>query len=280
MTKYLIIFILFLAGVGMFSFGRITEVYKPIKATSVSWQELFKLQTLDKDYVAQGIEVYKHYLLFTVHKKDQESRLLVFDMRDSNQLEYLFAVPFPKEATHVSDLSLYGHILYAIDYASHNLYAIDIQDTITKRKMVISNTIQTGLNRSGSIIVFDHKGQKRLAITQFLLNNLIQVFDFNTLEQSDKKPLASIKSKYFIQGLYRDRNTLLVSSNKSGKDVIFLTDFTRALTSGKLMNRSTIALEGPGRMIEDIVLYDDHILTSDEETNTIFISKEPIHALH
>ena len=279
MTKYLVIFIL-LAGVSMYSFDRIVEIYKPAKATNISWQEIFKLQKLNKDYVAQGIEVYGHYLFFTIHKKDQESRLLVFKIRSNFQLKHLFTVPFPKEATHVSDLSLYGHTLYAIDYASNNLYEINIKKTIAKHKMVITDTIQTGLSRSGSIIVYDHKGKKRLAITQFLLNDLIQIFDFSTLKQSDKKPIASIKSKYFIQGLYRDGNTLFVSSNKSGKDVIFLTDFTRALTSGKLMNSSTRIIQGPRRMIEDIVMYHGHIITSDEETNAIYISKKKINAFH
>ena len=255
---------------------KIYEIIKPIKMKDIKWKEIFNLANLDKEYVAQGIEVYKNYLLFTVHKADKKSILLVFNIKENGELIYLFSTDFPKIATHVSDLSIYQDILYGIDYSSNNLYEIDIDKTIEEKKLIIINEIPTYLKRSGSIIISKYKNKKILFISQFIINNKISAYSFDNLTDKQKKTLLEIDAKHYIQGLYEKDDLVYVSSNKYGTDPIFIINKKEMLENTSINIPSTVAINSPGRMVEDIVVFNDYIVTSDEETNTIYISKSSI----
>ena len=255
---------------------KIFEIVKPIKMKKVEWKEIFSLINLDKDYVAQGIEIYKDYLLFTVHKLDKKSVLLVFNIKETGELIHLFSTDFPRIATHVSDLSIYKDILYAIDYASNNLYIINIDKTIQEKKLVVINKIQTNLLKSGSIIVSNYKKEKMLFISQFIISNKISTYKFDHIDIEKKKPYIDIDAKYYIQGLYQKGNTVLVSSNKYGIDPIFIINKKEMLENKSINIPSTLAITSPGKMVEDIVIFNDFIITSDEENNKLYISKNKI----
>ena len=277
--KYIITIIFVLLLTGCIKYGvhtKLFEIVKPIKLKNIEWKEIFSLATLDKTYVAQGIEVYKNYLLYTVHKENKESILLIFNIQNTGELNFLFSTSFPKIATHVSDLSIYNNTLYGIDYASNNLYEIDIDKTIKDKKLNITNTIQTHLKRSGSIIVTDYKNEKTLFVSQFIISNKISVFKFKDLGNKEKIPLIEIDAKHYIQGLYEKDNLIYVSSNKYGIDPIFIINKENMIKNSSINIPSTIAITGPGKMIEDIVIFNDYIITSDEETNEIYISKNTV----
>lgn len=240
---------------------------------NIEWQEIFKLSTLNPEYVPQGIEVYKSHLLFTVHKANKKSVLLVFNIKKKNNLKYLFSIDFPPIATHISDLSIYRDKLYAIDYASNNLYEIDLDKTIKHRKLAIIRKIQTGLKRSGSIILSEYKNKKILFISQFMMSNKISVYQFDSLINKKKKPILEIDAKYYIQGLYEKGNLVYTSSNKYNVDPIYIINKTDMIKNRSINIPSTVAINSPGKMVEDIVVYNGYIITSDEETNKIYISK-------
>ena len=270
---FFILFILFF--IAYISYGRVKEIVQPIKMKKTEWIELFDVTKLNKDYVPQGIEVYKNYLLFTVHKKDKSSLLIVFKINNS-KLYYLYKIKFPPEATHVSDLSLYKNNLYAIDYASNNLYKIDIEKTINSKKLTVLSKMQTHLKRSGSIVVTNYNNEDVVFITQFILNKNINVYRLTDLSKKDKKPIISIDSKYFIQGLYKQNNKFLISSNKYGKDPIFVCKYNALLEERSINTNNILIINGPGKMIEDLVLYNGYIITSDEDSYKIYITKEKI----
>ena len=275
MTKmiYLIIIAILLSACTMYS--RVAEIITPLKTKNVEWIEAFDIKKLNKNYVPQGIEVYKNYLLFTVHEKDKSSHLIIFKI-NNNQLTYLFSMNFPTEATHVSDLSIYNNYLYAIDYASNNLYKIDIEKTIHNKQLVILETIQTGLSRSGSIIITNYNNNDIALITQFILSKNIQAYKLQDLKNKNKQPIFNISAKYYIQGLYKKDNLLLTTSNKYGIDPIFISNYKKTLESKNIINSDTVTLNGPGRMIEDITIYNNYLITSDEETYKIYISKNTL----
>jgi len=260
----------------LYAYPRILEIYKPIDTNKINWNKIFDLKTLDKDYIAQGIEIYNNYLLYTVHKRDAESHLLVFEIKSNKNLKHLFTTSFPKVATHVSDLSIHNNFLYAIDYASYNLYKIDITKTLDAKTLIIERTIPTNLTNSGSIIVTNYNEKDIILISQFIVNKNIKAFYLDNLADKNKKPIFEIESKYYIQGLYADNNHIYITSNSYGVDPIFITKKSVLFNTKNLHNKSTISFNGPGKMIEDIVLYDDYIITSDEETNKIYISTEKI----
>jgi hypothetical protein len=273
MKKLLIALLIILP---LFVYSQLSEIIKPINMKNVEWKEIFTLANLDVEYVAQGIEIYKDYLLFTVHKADKKSILLVFNIKESGELIHLFSTDFPEIATHVSDLSIYQNTLYGIDYASNNLYEIDIDKTIEKKRLVIINEIPTHLKRSGSIIVSEYKNKKTLFVSQFIISNKISVYSFDNLTDKQKKPLLEINAKHYIQGLYEKNDLLYVSSNKYGTDPIFIINKKEMIKKSSINIPSTVAINSPGKMVEDIVVFDDYIITSDEETNTIYISKSSI----
>jgi len=257
-------------------FSRVFEILKPIdNIKNIEWREVFTLSTLDKKYVAQGIEVYKDYLLYTVHKDDESSLLLVFKIKDGN-LIYLFSSNFPEIATHVSDLSIYDNKLYAIDYASNNLYRINLDKTIQSKKLIIDKTVQTNLKRSGSIIITKYHGKTVALITQFILSNKILVYYLDDISNKDKKTIAKIDAKYYIQGLYEKDGLIYVSSNKLGIDPIFVIKKQDMFEKNSINLPSTVILASHGKMIEDIVVYKGYLITSDEEDNKIYISKKTI----
>lgn len=275
-SKIMAIILILISITCIISCTRVIEIYRPTKQMQTEWKSIYDLKDIDKSFVAQGIEAYNNYLFYTVHKKDKGSVLIVFKINRDNSLKYIFKTNFPKEATHVSDLSIYKDYLYAIDYASNNLYKINISKTLQNKKLIVENKIYTNLKRSGSIILTQYKNKDVIFITQFILNNYIKVFYLDDLNKKDKKEIMKIKSKYFIQGLYKKDNKILVSSNKYGNDPIFITNEQELLKTRNLNNKTTIAIQGPGRMIEDITVYNGYIFTSDEETNKIYVTKKRI----
>lgn len=275
-SKTMYLLLIFLLLLLIVSYSRLVEIYKPIQSKSISWKPIFDLKQLSKDYVAQGIEVYKDYLFFTVHEKDKGSVLLLFKIKKENTVEYLFSLKFPKGATHVSDLSIYKNSLYAIDYASNNLYQINIKKTLETKTLIISRTIQTNINKSGSIIVTNYKNEDIILISQFILSKDVQAYKLSDLNKKNKKSLFKIQSKYFIQGLYKKDKYIYITSNTSGIDPIFIINEKSLLSQKNLDNSTPLIIGGPGRMIEDIAVFDDYLVTSDEETNKIYISQEKI----
>lgn len=274
---FILILVLITIAIGVSRIpSKLLEIMKPIKMQKIEWQEIFSLNTLNSKYIAQGVEIYKDYLFFTVHEKDKKSILLIFNIQKSGKLTYLFSLDFPDVATHVSDLSIYNNNLYAIDYASNNLYKIDIIKTLKQKKLIISKTWQTYLKRSGSIIVNIYNNKKTLFISQFIVNDSISVYDFDDLNKKNKKPFLKIKSKYFIQGLYENKNRVYISSNKYNIDPIFIVNKADMLKYKTINLPSTKIINGPGRMIEDLTVYHNRIITSDEETNKLYISKNVI----
>jgi len=255
---------------------RALELFNPINAKKIEWQELYELKELDPSYLAQGIEIYQDYLFHTVHCKDKKSFLIVFKFDQERNLKYLFTSSFPKIATHVSDLSIFNQKLYAIDYASNNLYIISIEKTLIQKKLVIEKTLSTNIRLSGSIIVTEINDDLVIFISQFGISKKIKVYSLASLVEKTKKPLFEIDAKYFIQGLYKNQEEIFISSNVNGIDPIFITNTKSLFQTCTLQKSKTRAVLGPGTMIEDIAVYKGYIVTSDEKTNKIYITKEKI----
>jgi len=275
MNKLLLVLFVALGILFVFFVPRMIEIYKPLDLKKITWNPIYDLSELDALYTAQGIEIYNDYLFFTVHKQDEESHLVVFKI-NNNKLSYIFTTSFPSVATHVSDLSVYKDFLYAIDYASNNLYKIDIEKTLKNKKLFIENTVHTNIPRSGSIVVTSYNNKDIIMVSQFIVDKYIKVFNLDDLPNENKKPIFEIESKFFIQGLYNDNGNIYITSNTNQADPIFITPKSTLFETKTLTNKKTLSFEGPGNMIEDIVLYNNHIITSDEERNMIYISKEKI----
>jgi hypothetical protein len=243
---------------------------------NIKWTKLFDVKSLNESYVPQAIDVYKDYVLFSVHAKDAKSALIVFK-KSPEKLEYLFEVDMPKEATHTSDFNVLDDTLYAIDYASNKIYEIDIPALIEKRELVIRHSFYLDMSRTGSLAIIKYKGEKYVLFTRFILSNKLIGFKMSELKKDklDKSKIAfEITNNRFVQGLYVRYNMLLISTNNWGVDTITIVDIPKMMQT-KDVGKSTIkSINAPFKMVEDITIYGNRILTSDEESNYIYESED------
>lgn len=242
----------------------------------VLWTKLFDVKSINETYVPQAIEVYKDFVLFSVHAKDKKSALIVFKMSDE-KLEYLFELDMPKEATHTSDFNVVGDTLYAIDYASNKIYQIDIPSLVNDRKLVIDDGFYLSMGRTGSLVIIDIEGEPYVFITQFIYSNKLKGFKLSELKNQTldtSKIEYEITNHRFVQGLYSLYDMLLISTNNWGVDTITMVDIKKMLKTGNVADSTMSTINAPFKMVEDIAVYGNKIITSDEENNYIYISED------
>ncbi len=257
---------------GFLSILSASPVHKDIK-----WVKLFDVKSLNESYVPQAIDVYKDYVLFSVHAKDAKSVLIVFK-KSPGKLEYLFEVDMPNEATHTSDFNVLGDILYAIDYASNKIYEIDIPTLINEQKLVINDGFYLDMARTGSLAIIDVDGEPYVFITQFILSNKLKGFKLSEVKNggtldTDKIEIE-ISNHRFVQGLFVKYNMLLISTNNWGIDTITIVDIPKMLKTKSVEDATLTTMNAPFKMVEDLTIYGNTILTSDEESNYIYESED------
>lgn len=249
----------------------------PLHNPNISWKKLYDVKSIDPTYVPQAIEVYKDYLLFSVHANDTKSALIVFKIEDE-KLEYLFEVDMPNEATHTSDFHVFGDTLYAIDYASHKIYQIDIPVLIHEKKLLIDSGFDLDMSKTGSLVIVDIEGEPYMIVSQFIFSNRLKVFKLSDLKSGEvlkKSDIAfEIKSHRFIQGLYKKYNMLLIATNNFGIDTISIVDIPKMIQTKSTKSATLKTINAPFKMVEDLTIYGNKIVTSDEESNYIYISQD------
>ena len=240
----------------------------------VQWKKIFNIKDLHSDYVPQGIEAYDNYILFTVHKKDTKSVLIVFK-KDVNKLKYLYEIDMPSEAMHTSDLCIYDNILYAIDYHSNIIYQIDLNALLQERKLIIKSKFFLNMKRTGSLVIVEYNNEKYILFTQFIISDKLHVIKLSDLKNGSlekDKIQFSIKNNSLVQGLFRKNNNLYISVNRYGIDLIYVVDIQKMMKEKGIQNAILKTINAPSKMVEDIVVYKDKIIISDEGTNYIYES--------
>lgn len=262
---------LLLAFLGLFSFLSASPVHN-----TVVWHKLFDVKSINESYIPQAIEVYKDYVLFSVHAEDSKSALLVFKKTDE-ELKFLFELDMPKEATHTSDFNVVGDTLYAIDYTSNKIYEIDVPILINEKKLVINDGFYLNMKRTGSLVILDVEGEPYIFITQFIISNKLKGFKLSELKNKtlDKEKIEfEITNHRFVQGLYAKYNMLLIATNNFGIDTITIVDIKKMLQHKNVSDATMKTINAPFKMVEDIAIYGNTIITSDEESNFIYQSED------
>jgi len=101
----------------------------------------------------------------------------------------------PPEAVHTSGLTWDGDYLWAIDYVSHKIYKIDYEKSLSSGEAVVLERVDTGLNGSGSIAFFRYKGEKYLAVTDFMNSGYTYLVEINNILLSGSIPAMVILCK-------------------------------------------------------------------------------------
>lgn len=264
---------LVLAFMGFFSFLSAN----PTHNENIKWTKIFDVKSINAKYIPQAIEVYDDYVLFSVHAEDTKSALIVFK-KHKEHLEYLFEVDMPREATHTSDFNVLGETLYAIDYASEKIYQIDIPTLINERRLLIDEGFDLEMGRTGSLVIINVEGEAYVLVSQFILSNKLKAFKLSHLKSGEKLKSSDvafeIESHRFIQGLYAKYEMLLMATNNFGIDTISIIDITKMIQTKSTSDATLKTINAPFKMVEDITIYGNTILTSDEESNFIYESQD------
>jgi hypothetical protein len=258
--------------------GLCSSLFAKAPHNTVTWNEIYNIKDINATYVPQGIEVYEDYVLFSVHANDEKSVLIVFKKEDNKtKLTYLFEVDFPTEATHTSDLNILDDTLYAMDYASNKIYAINLKKLLEKKELVVESYFYLNMKKTGSFAFVKYEDEVYVLVSQFILTNKLTVFKLEELknETLEKSKIAfTIKNNRFVQGLYTKYNMLLIATNNFGIDTITIVDIPKMMKSRDVSHATMKTINAPYKMVEDIAIYQNTILTSDEESFMIYQSQD------
>jgi len=262
-----------LALVGIFS-----SAFASLSHNTVAWNEIYNVKDINENYVPQGIEVYGDYVLFSVHANDEKSVLIVFKKeQEHTKLTYLFELDFPADATHTSDLNIFDDVLYAIDYASNKICEFNLKRLLEKKELVVESEFYLNMKKTGSFAFVKYEDEMYVLVSQFILTNKLTVFKLEELKNAilDKSKIVfEITNNRFVQGLYTKYNMLLISTNNFGVDTITIVDIPKMMKYKDVSHATIKTINAPYKMVEDIVIYKNTILTSDEESFKIYQSED------
>ena len=241
------------------------------------WTSIINLQAYNSEFVAQGItQANDKFLLHSVHEKDKKSYILIFNMHKNYLLTNKWLMPI--EATHTSDLEFKDNMLYAVDYKSNIIYIFDFEKSLKENKLILFKKIKTLIKGSGSASILKIKDEDYYVFSSFLYNNdlyFIKLYDLLTNSTGILSPndiIFSLKSEYFIQGLYSVSETLFIAVNKFGQDLIYEISIKTYLSTGLIKDSIINIYNAPTDMVEDILIYKNLFITSGEDTNKIYVS--------
>ncbi len=242
-----------------------------------AWTPIYDLKKLNADYIPQGIELYRGHLLLTVDVQQHASRLLVFAVsRKANgavALQFQFPLDYPKTAQHISDLAMWHGRLYGIDYPYGTVYVTDIRRSIRHRTMHIIQKIPTHIKGGGSLAWARQQHHDRMLVSKFSSGKSIDAYRPEDFKQAHSTPRTKIHTVCLVQGLSLKGDTLLVSANTIGTDLIYIARYHAVMRAGALSPVNADTVPAPGDMVEDLVPYRHRIITSDEASRKIYISR-------
>lgn len=246
---------------------------------SLDWRKHFSVETLNDDYIPQGIVHDQKTLYHSIHKRDRKSVLIIFDTA-TKTYSAIKELMLPREATHTSDLTIYQDDVYAIDYTSNYVYQFSLKDLRRRHKAKLKlkrkAKVYLGYQKFGSLEIVVHEGRELLLLTSFAIDNRLFVLDFRKFfdEQVgfEAALLFSVEASYFTQGLYYQAKSdrLYHSVNRFGVDFIYELDLSVLLTKKQYRPSIRRVYLAPNGMVEDLSVQEDVIHTSDEQTFGVY----------
>jgi len=199
--------------------------------TSRRWRDLGAVPGAAMGFKPQGLTVAGRSLFFTQHHFDKAATLHRFD-RDTLAVTGVAAMP--PEATHPGGLAWDGATLWAVDYNSNRLYALDAERTFAAGSAVVRESYPTGLSRTSALAYLEVEGSRFLAISDFgpfartYVIRLEHVAQLATRSLADVATLAYANGG-FSQGLASDGHHLYEALNCIGRDEIRVLDLATAI---------------------------------------------------
>ncbi len=242
---------------------------RPDHSPATPWTDLGEVPGGAERYPPQGMTLMGDQLVFTNHWNDTKSGVYLVDPDSMTVLEER---EMPPEAVHTSGLGWDGETLWAVDYKSLLIYAIDPVASFEGDQVVVTSTWPTGLGGSSALTCFELDGVWWLAVSDFMNSARTYVFPRDAIDGLHQQPLdelatISFPNGTFSQGLTWDGRYLLETVGNRGVDRIEVYDIVEALRqedSSLVHNLGNFA--APEQAGEDLATDGDRLWTSDEHS--------------
>ena len=251
---------------------------RPQVAPASAWQDLGVPPGGAEHYPPQGMTLVGDRLGFTNHHNDTKSAMYLVD---TATMTIQASAEMPPEAVHTSGLGWDGQTLWAVDYKSLQLYALDLEATFDQGQAAVTGSWPTGLEGASALTVVELDGVIYLAISDFMRTArtyLIQRDRVSQLDPDHPLPdLASVsyRNGTFSQGLTWDGRYLYETVNNRGVDRIEVYDIATALRAQDSNQVLRVgSFEAPGRAGEDLATDGQRLWTSDEASYRWYVLRD------
>ena len=231
------------------------------------WSDLGAVPRAEDRYPPQGITLAGEYLIFSNHWIDAKSGLYKLDPKD---MSVVAESEMPARATHTSGLGWDGTDLFAVDYATGEIFRLDPEATFATGHAVVKAAYPTGLKGASAAAVFRVDDSFFIAVSDFLGTSRTYIVPLNRLEELDDRTvpdiaIVSYPNRSFSQGLTFDGRYLYEAVNGRGEDRVEVLDTAAALRArDSNLVRHCGSFAGPAPSIEDLANDGETLWTSDE----------------
>jgi len=220
--------------------------------------------------VPQGMTLSRGQILLSAHRNDHSSVLFRLD-EEFSAFHELF--DFPPEATHTSGIDLHPdhpNLLFAVDYNSDRIYAIDFQVSVKQKKAVVLAAVESGLEgTSACCFVPLPKVGPCLLVSDFR-NSCHNVFFRYDEQRRSIVPVEKYRYRNpgFSQGLTWHNGAVFETGNLLLSSYVVMHDLTKALELGRVV--PIRSWTGPAQLIEDVVLLDGYLYVASEGSHALY----------
>ena len=184
------------------------------------WEPIGPTPEGENRYTPQGLTWVDGRLIFANSWQNTRSRVYEIDPAEAAVGR---SFDMPPEAVHTSGFAWDGRWLWAVDYISHLVYRIDLEESFARGECITSGTFRTGLQGSSACCLLDWQGERLLAISDFRnTRTTYLVRHHEALEAGHMRGCVvfAYRNEGFSQGLEWDGRYLYEAENRLHEDII------------------------------------------------------------
>lgn len=240
------------------------------KRGRIDWVDKGSTPLGEKKYAPQGMTWVEGKILFANTWQDRNSR--VYEI-DPATMEVGRTFDMPAEAVHTSGLAWDGNLLWGVDYRSHRVYAIRLEESLSSGEARLEGSFASTLRGTSACCILPFEEGSCLAISDFMHSRktiFVRHHEALSAGTAAGHIVFSYANEGFSQGLEYAQGFLWESENKWGRNVINKMDMDRLRETGDARSATVTQYPAPSGGVEDLAWDGAHLWTSDETEYRFF----------
>ena len=232
----------------------------------LSWVDCGPTPLAERRYTPLGMTWADGHIFFANSWKNARSRVYRIEPAGMQVKGYF---DMPDEAVHTSGLAWDGRHLWAVDFVSNRVYALDPEASLAAGRASVVHSFSSTLAGTSACCVVPWDGKQLLAISDFRRSRKTLFVDAERAAATGSAAgcvVLEYENEGFSQGLECFGGFLFESENKLGKNVINKIDLAVLRATRRARTATIMQYEGPSWGIEDLAWDGEHLWTSDETT--------------